>query len=144
MLNKLRKKSEHTRMVVAGIVAVLVTLVVVFFWAWSNSGRFSDSKEIIKDDVKPFGILKESISDVFGDYKNQRAEIKQEQKDKESIVEQYIEEQSLIESAAYNEFSDAYGFDIEERNDAVEATEANDNELDEFEMLQGDENSSTE
>ncbi len=142
MLNKLRNQSEYTRMIIAVTVAIMITSVVAFFWIWSMSGRFSDSKEVIKDDVKPFGILKDSIGDVFGDYKDQRAILKQE---KDQIFNNmYSEGQTVSSNETSEELGDIYGFDIVEEGDEVEVVEITETDLDESEVVVDEESTSTE
>lgn len=69
MLQSLRKKTERTRIIMTLGVTLVLTCIIVFFWIWSTAGRFSDSQKTIKDSVKPFGILKDSMVGVFKNHK---------------------------------------------------------------------------
>lgn len=136
MLHSLRKKSEHTRMMITIGVALVITLIVAVFWIWSISGRFAKSKETIKDDVRPFAVFKDSVSDLFQDYKDTRAEYKEDQEVTRQAVEDYIIEQELSKEDS-NET-------VPENTESVEIVEAVENVVDEPEIVGDDTTSSTE
>jgi len=143
MLNKLRDKSEHARMIIAGIIASVVTLIVVFFWTWSTFGRFEKSRDIVKDDMKPFSVLKDSFSGFSQEYKAGRAEFKESrQGDSVSLEEDTAKQDSEYEVSV--NLTEQYGFEIEEDGSEAEVVEVTDSELDDSEMVQDDKNSSTE
>ena len=70
MLDTLRKKKEHTRIMIAGAGALVITGIVVAFWIWSSSGRFSSSRKVVEDThTKPLQVLSSSIKEIFAGYK---------------------------------------------------------------------------
>jgi hypothetical protein len=145
MLHTLRKKSEHTRMILAIVLAVVITSVVVVFWIWSTTGRFSESKEQVQDGMKPFGVLRESLGGFVQDYKEDRAIFKAEQEANfELILEEDLGDTSddvFDEEASLNEL---YGFDIEQDGDDSVNIEVTEDELSETETTGNNEDSSTE
>ncbi|MBP6925946.1 MAG: hypothetical protein KBC22_02735 [Candidatus Pacebacteria bacterium] len=69
MLDTLRKKKEHTRIIIAGVLALLITGMVVAFWIWSSSGRFSSSRQVTENtETKPLQVLSNSIKEIFTGY----------------------------------------------------------------------------
>lgn len=73
MLDTLRKKKEHTRMIIAGALALVITGVVVAFWIWSSSGRFSSSRQVTENtQTKPLQVLSNSIKEIFAGYGEER------------------------------------------------------------------------
>ena len=146
MLHTLRKKSEHTRMIIAIVFAVVVTGIVVAFWIWSTTGRFSESKEQVQDEMKPFSVLKDSVGGFIQEFREDRAEFKAE---REANFE-FIFEEDLTDDVAAEEVDDTasleelYGFDIEQEGSDPEVLEVTEGDLDETEMMQNSEDSSTE
>ena len=130
-------------MIVAGVVALVITLVVIVFWIWSISGRFAESRAEVQDDIKPFGVLKDSVNDVFGSYKAQREHLKQE-RDEERALAEYLQAQQVETDSVSSELSEEYGFDISEDEILPEIIEVENTELDESEIVVDEELSSTE
>jgi hypothetical protein len=87
MLDTLRKKKEHTRIIIAGVLALVITGMVVAFWIWSSSGRFSSSRQISENtNTKPLQVLSSSIKEMFAGYprkekKEEQVDISDEQQD---------------------------------------------------------------
>ena len=87
MLDTLRKKKEHTRIIIAGVLALVITGMVVAFWIWSSSGRFSSSRQVTENtDTKPLQVLSSSIKEMFAGYprkekKEEQVDISDEQQD---------------------------------------------------------------
>jgi flagellar basal body-associated protein FliL len=83
----LRKKKEHTRIIIAGVLALVITGMVVAFWIWSSSGRFSSSRQVTENtDTKPLQVLSSSIKEMFAGYprkekKEEQVDISDEQQD---------------------------------------------------------------
>lgn len=107
MLSKLRTKSEKTRIIVAFAVAFFATAIIVVFWIWSMSGRFSDSREQVKDEAKPFNVLVDSFGSIFSDYQQGRAEQKAQRAQIQAAIETQQEENIAQEESLEN--SDTVG-----------------------------------
>ncbi|MFA5750857.1 MAG: hypothetical protein WCX79_03435 [Candidatus Paceibacterota bacterium] len=63
IIHNLRKQPEDTRKHILNVVMLVVIAVLIVFWVISLKNDFSstETKERIKNDIKPFTILKESI-----------------------------------------------------------------------------------
>lgn len=78
MLDRLRNQSHHVRMLVAGGLALVITVIIVFFWIWSSTGRFAESRQQQDTSAKPLRVLIDSFRDLFAGYATSSSVLPQE------------------------------------------------------------------
>lgn len=69
VVHKLRAKSEQEKRHLLHIFTFIGAIILVILWSWSLGVNFSNSntKEKIKQDIRPFSVLKDNI---VGGYKS--------------------------------------------------------------------------
>lgn len=67
IIHHLRKQPEQVRRHIANICMIVVLVVLIFLWVFSLDRSFSDSdfKVKVQQDLQPFSVLKDNITDGY-------------------------------------------------------------------------------
>ncbi|KKQ35662.1 MAG: hypothetical protein US50_C0008G0003 [Candidatus Nomurabacteria bacterium GW2011_GWB1_37_5] len=67
LIKKIQKKPKHVRSQIIMVTSLVITGIIVLFWVYSLPYRFSNNEQGgLKEDIKPFKILSETLSDTIG------------------------------------------------------------------------------